>query len=288
MDDVFVESIYSPIKIKSIKRTEYKGKVYDLSVEKAKTYCVENNVIGHNSHDFGKRGQDMTNFFKNFDNEFEKSGITFIFTNKLYQSMALNGPQYVATGGESPIYNSSLYIRLSETVDSDEVTDAERKDEKERRRTSLGSSMKTIKAKVIKSRFGTEFRNIPFMLDFAVGPVRLSGLFRLLKDFGVIKNSGGAWYEAEGIIEKKFYKKDFVNIVLEDEENLIKKFQEALEVKEKEIKEARKGVQVNDEDEFVDPVTGEGEEVETGEASNEDVGNLDDMKSQMIKDMENN
>lgn len=238
--------------------------------------------------DMGKRGQDMTNFFKNFDNEFEKSGITFIFTNKLYQSMALNGPQYVATGGESPIYNSSLYIRLSETVDSDEVTDAERKDEKERRRTSLGSSMKTIKAKVIKSRFGTEFRNIPFMFDFAVGPVRLSGLFRLLKDFGVIKSSGGAWYEAEGIIDKKFYKKDFVNIVLEDEENLIKKFQEALEVKEKEIKEARKGIQVNDEDEFVDPITGEPSEVETREVSNEDVGNLDDMKSQMIKDMENN
>lgn len=238
--------------------------------------------------DMGKRGQDMTNFFKNFDNEFEKSGITFIFTNKLYQSLALNGPQYVATGGESPIYNSSLYIRLSETVDSDEVTDAERKDEKERRRTSLGSSMKTIKAKVIKSRFGTEFRNIPFMFDFAVGPVRLSGLFRLLKDFGVIKSSGGAWYEAEGIIDKKFYKKDFVNIVLEDEENLIKKFQEALEVKEKEIKEARKGIQVNDEDEFVDPITGEPSEVETREVSNEDVGNLDDMKSQMIKDMENN
>lgn len=222
--------------------------------------------------DMGKRGQDMTNFFKNFDNEFEKAGITFIFTNKLYQSMALNGPQYIATGGESPIYNSSLYIRLSETVDSDDVTDAEMKTEKERRQTSLGSSVKTIKAKIVKSRFGTEFRNIPFLLDFSVGPVRLSGLFRLLKDFGVIKNTGGAWYEAEGVIEKKFYKKDFVNIVLEDEENLMKKFQEKLNEVEANIKERKKDVQANDEEEILE---------------SEDVSSLEEMKSQMIKEMEN-
>lgn len=228
--------------------------------------------------DMGKRGQDMTNFFKNFDNEFEKSGLTFIFTNKLYQSLDMTGPRYVATGGESPIYNSSIYLRLSETVDSDDISEGERKEEKDRRQTSLGSSIKTIKAKIIKSRFGTEFRNVPFLLDFSVGPVRMSGLFRLLKDFGVIVNSGGAWYEAPGIIEKKFYKKDFVDIVLSDEENYISKFQKKLEEREREIKEARQNIQANDEEEVSEI------EIENSEV----VSNLDDMKSQMIKDMEKN
>jgi RecA/RadA recombinase len=227
--------------------------------------------------DMGKRGQDMTNFFKNFDNEFEKSGLTFIFTNKLYQSLDISGPRYVATGGESPIYNSSIYLRLSETVDSDDISDGERKEEKDRRQTSLGSSIKTIKAKIIKSRFGTEFRNVPFLLDFAVGPVRMSGLFRLLKDFGVIVNTGGAWYEAPGIIDKKFYKKDFVDIVLSDEKNYINKFQEKLQEKERELKEARKNIQANDEEEIS----------ETGILNEDIVSDLDDMKSQMIKDMEN-
>lgn len=227
--------------------------------------------------DMGKRGQDMTNFFKNFDNEFEKSGLTFIFTNKLYQSLDISGPRYVATGGESPIYNSSIYLRLSETVDSDDISDGERKEEKDRRQTSLGSSIKTIKAKIIKSRFGTEFRNVPFLLDFAVGPVRMSGLFRLLKDFGVIVNTGGAWYEAPGIIDKKFYKKDFVDIVLSDEKNYISKFQEKLQEKERELKEARKNIQANDEEEIS----------ETGILNEDIVSDLDDMKSQMIKDMEN-
>lgn len=228
--------------------------------------------------DMGKRGQDMTNFFKNFDNEFEKSGLTFIFTNKLYQSLDISGPRYVATGGESPIYNSSIYLRLSETVDSDDISEGERKEEKDRRQTSLGSSIKTIKAKIIKSRFGTEFRNVPFLLDFSVGPVRMSGLFRLLKDFGVIVNSGGAWYEAPGVIEKKFYKKDFVDIVLSDEKGYISKFQKKLEEREREIKEARQNIQANDEEE-VSEIELENDEV---------VSNLDDMKSQMIKDMEKN
>ena len=228
--------------------------------------------------DMGKRGQDMTNFFKNFDNEFEKSGLTFIFTNKLYQSLSPTGPQYVATGGESPIYNSSLYLRLSETIDSDEVSDSDRKDEKERRQTSLGSSLKTIKAKVVKSRFGTELRNVPFLLDFSVGPVRMSGLFRVLKDFGVIVNTGGAWWSAPGIIDKKFYKKDFIDIVLKDEENLLQKFQKRLEEREKEIKDERKNIQANDKEELVK------NNEETGE--DDYAGDLSEMKSQMIKDVE--
>lgn len=231
--------------------------------------------------DMGMRGQNITNFFKNFDNEFEKSGLTFIFTNKLYQSMALNGPTHTATGGESPLYNSSLVLRLSETVDSDDVNDGEMKDEKSRRQTALGSSLKTIKAKVRKSRFGTEQRNIPFLLDFSVGPVRMSGLFRLLKDFGVIKSSGGAWYEAPGIIDKKFYKKDFVDIVLANEEELIAKFQKRLEEREVEIKNAKANIQVNDEE--------EAEEIESKIELNEmdDMfGSSEDAKSEMIKDIE--
>jgi len=235
------------------------------------------------SYDMGKRGQDLTNFFKNFDNEFEKAGLTFVFTNKLYQSMALNGPSHVQTGGESPIYNSSLYVRLSTTVDTDDVSDKDMKDEKAQRSTALGSSIKTIKAKVIKSRFGTEMRNIPFLLDFSVGPVRLSGLFRLLKDFGVVVNTGGAWYSMPGIIDDKFYKKDFVSLILKDEKNILEKIQKRLEEREEEIKNARVNLQANDLEE-VNEETGEREE--TTEEDELFAFNADDMKSEMIKDVE--
>lgn len=232
-------------------------------------------------YDMGKRGQDLTNFFKNFDNEFEKAGLTFIFTNKLYQSMALNGPSHVQTGGESPIYNSSLYIRLSTTVETDDVSSTEMADEKKRRQTALGSSLKTIRAKVVKSRFGTEMRNIPFMLDFSVGPVKFSGLFKLLYDFDVIKKSGGAYYELTELWEKKFMKKDFINLVKENETEIIDKLQTLLEKREEEIKQERRGIQANDLDEVIAKEEGK-DEVEDelfGESGQEIV-------NQMAKDME--
>ena len=230
-------------------------------------------------HDMGRRGVDLTNFFKNFDNEFEKAGLTFVFTNKLYQSLNPNGPSHVQSGGESPIYNSSLYLRLSETQDTDDISESDMKKEKEQRRTALGSSIKTIKAKVKKSRFGTEMREVPFLLDFSVGPVRYSGLFRLLKDFGIVKRSGGAYYELPEMFDKKFMKKDFISMIQKNEKENLEKIQELLTKREAEIKEQRKKLQVSDEEELEEKIEEESEE----EFNEEDTA---EMKNQMIKDLE--
>ncbi len=230
-------------------------------------------------HDMGRRGVDLTNFFKNFDNEFEKAGLTFVFTNKLYQSLNPNGPSHVQSGGESPIYNSSLYLRLSETQDTDDISESDMKKEKEQRRTALGSSIKTIKAKVKKSRFGTEMREVPFLLDFSVGPVRYSGLFRLLKDFGIVKRSGGAYYELPEMFDKKFMKKDFISMMQKNEKENLEKIQELLTKREAEIKEQRKKLQVSDEEELEEKIEEESEE----EFNEEDTA---EMKNQMIKDLE--
>lgn len=227
--------------------------------------------------DMGKRGQDITNFFKNFDNEFEKAGLTFIFTNKLYQSFNQYDP-YVQTGGEAPIYNSSLYIRLSTTSDSDDVSKDDMTTEKERRRSALGSSLKTIKAVIKKSRFGTELRNIPFLLDFAVGPVRMSGLFRLLLDFGVIKKINAQRYELPGVIEGSFFKKNFVDKILENEKENINKIQELLEKREIEIREERKNIQASDIEEVEEQIAESGDDPFGFDA--------DEMEKEMTKDYE--
>jgi hypothetical protein len=55
-------------------------------------------------------------------------------------------------------------------------------------------------------------RNIFFIIDFATGGVLpYSGLFTLCKDFGVLQKAG-SFYTLEGVIEKPFYKKDFIII----------------------------------------------------------------------------
>ena len=227
--------------------------------------------------DMGKRGQDFTNFFKNFDNAFEKSGLTFIFTNKMYQNMDISTAKwnpYISTGGESPIYNSSLYITLSTTSITDDVSAKEMTSEKEQRKTALGSSLKTVKMRVRKSRFGTEMRNIPFLLDFSVGPVRMSGLFTLCYDFGVIQKKSGAYYEMPGIFSKAFYKKDFIKMVLEDEEKIIAKIQKKLEEAEVKIKKEKQSIQINDLEDMDDTIIAES----NGKMS-------EDSKDEMIKAM---
>lgn len=228
--------------------------------------------------DMGKRAQDITNFFKNFDNEFERSGLTFIFTNKMYQNMGQGGPfnLYNSSGGEAPIYNSSLYLRLSTTADTDDVSTKEDTAEKERRKTALGSSLKTIKAKVQKSRFGTEMRSIPFLLDFVVGPVRLSGLFRLLTDFGVIEKAGGSYYAMPGIIDKKFFKKDFTGLILENEKEYLEKIQKRLDERETEIKQERSKIQASDIEEVE-----EDEDIDITDEFDED-----ELKKAMVQDKE--
>lgn len=195
--------------------------------------------------DTGKRAQDVNQFFRNFDIEFEKTNISFIFTNKLYQAVDGSG-RMIASGGEAPVYNPSITVRFLDAYETDDMTSKEIKEQNDSKRTAIGRTIKPIRAQVIKSRFGTEQRNITFLIDMGYGPVKLSGLFGLCRDFGVIQRQGGAWYSMPGIIDKKFYKKDFISLVREDEENIMKKIQEKLEEVEKELKQSRQEFQAND------------------------------------------
>lgn len=196
-------------------------------------------------YDMGKRGQEINNFFKTFDVAFERTNILFLYTNKLYTNMGNQWDPYVESGGVNVQYNPSLTIDLSEISATDDVSDSEMKDEKERRKSSLGNSLKTIRGKIKKSRFGTEGRNAWFLFDFSIGPDRVSGLFTLLKDFGII--TGNRTYSIKGWNnDKSFYKKDFIKLVLKDEEKNIQYFQKLLDEREEELKEERRNRHAND------------------------------------------
>jgi RecA/RadA recombinase len=224
--------------------------------------------------DVGRRIQDINNFFRNFDTEFEKSNISFVFTNKVYQVLDGSG-RLTPNGGESAMYNPSITVDLRDTAESDDISGKEETDEKERMKSAIGRTMKSIKAKVVKSRFGTEMRTVPFLIDMGYGPVKLSGLFTLCKDFGVIEKAGGAWYQLPGIFEKKFQKKDFIQMVANDEKNIIPKLQEKLQEKEEEMRKMRERFQAND----LEEVQGEDEE-------DMDVEDESEMKKEMVRDLE--
>lgn len=217
--------------------------------------------------DMGKTGQEIGNFFKTFDIAFEKSNIAFLYTNKLYTNIGNQWDPWKESGGVNVEYNPSVSVRFTATAATDDKSDAEIKEEKERRKTSLGSSIKTIRATTTKSRFGTELRNSWFLLDFSVGPVRLSGLFTLLKDFGII--TGSTRYTIAGWNDdKSFFKKEFLGLLLKDEVGNIELFQKLLDEAEAKIKAEKRSLVVND----INEALGEGDE--DGELAENDFGNM--------------
>ena len=196
--------------------------------------------------DVGAKQKDIAAFFRTFDNSFERTNIAFLFTNKVYTNMMDPYNPIKETGGVNVMFNPSVYMRLTTMSDTEDVSDTDMKSEKDRRTTSLGSSFKSVRAKIIKSRFGTEHRNAWFLIDFSIGPVKYSGLFTLLKDFGIIKKNGASYSIDGWNNDKSFYKKDFIQIFSRSENESVDLFQKLLNEAEKSIKEKRRNLYVND------------------------------------------
>ncbi len=192
------------------------------------------------SKDMGLKNQEIAKFFRTFDLQFERTNIAFVFTNKVYTNIMNQYDPLKESGGVNVEYNPSLTIRLQEVSNSNslDLSTSDIDDEKDRRKTALGNSMKTITAIIKKSRFGTEGRRLNILIDTAVGPLKFSGLFELCKDFGLIEKAG-SMYSMPTIFEKSFYKKDFVSMVRKDEEKIINKIQEELTKIELKIKQEK-------------------------------------------------
>lgn len=208
--------------------------------------------------DMGKKAQELARFFRTFDNTLEKTGISFIFTNKLYTNIGNEYVPYVASGGVNTLYNPSLTIRLAETAANDDMTDAELKKNKEGKTTALGSEFKTLNASVIKSRFGTEGKRVQFVFEANAGLAKYSGLFKLLKDYGLIEQAG-AYYSCPTLWEGKFFKKDFVGKFIQDEEANVDKLQAALDVWEEKQRQEKLGKLGSDIDTMIDDENAEAE-----------------------------
>lgn len=202
--------------------------------------------------DMGKTNKLLNVLFSSLDNTLKNTNSTILFANKIYTD--LNNPyntEGVISGGQAVMYNPSLMIGLTTLQDNPEISDSDLKTEKERRKTGLGNSLKTVRARIRKSRFGTEGRNAWLVLDSTYGMTRYSGLFQLLCDFGVcIKN--GSRYSVPGIItnnkgeDVSFYKKEFIEVFRKNEDKYIAALQEKMEAVEEKLKQKAMNLEVND------------------------------------------
>ena len=93
-------------------------------------------------------------------------------------------------------------------------------------------------------------------------------MFELCRDFGILEKSGNL-YTMPGIIDKPFYKKNFIDVLAENEKELLEKIQVRLEQAEADIKNKKSSIKASDME----------------DVSEESEHEVSDMVKQMEKDM---
>jgi RecA/RadA recombinase len=228
--------------------------------------------------DMGAKGKNLNDMFSAISGLIENTNATLVFSNKVYTNLTNPYDPFIQNGGLSVIYNPSTSIELK-VVNSDDsnLTDAQLKEEKLKRTSSLGMAQKPIRATIKKSRSGTQDRNAFMLMDSTFGIIPTSGLFTLMCDFELcVKN--GSRYCIKGIPElESFYKKDFIEIFMKNKDEYLDKFQRLLNAKEVLIAEQRINAKYNDVSEVID---------DTNNEYSADGIDIQDAISQMEKDGE--
>ena len=175
-ENTFLESGYEPVDIEGIEKiTNNEELVYDLTVKDHKTYCVQDRIVGHNS-DFGAKAKLTREYFRSYIRKIQKLNICALFTAHYTQNVGqMYGPQKVIAGGTILKFAPSLIVELSHNTKENEVE-----------KSAKGASIVGLKAKILKSRLGTFGKQMEFELDLNKGLEPFSGLFNVLKDYGII------------------------------------------------------------------------------------------------------
>jgi len=172
---------------------------------------VRTTLLG--GEDMGKTQKLLNNLFGAIDSVCKNTNTTILLALKTYTDL---NNQYnvegIINGGESVIYNPSLLIGLSALQDNPEDAEDSKRKEKESRKTAIGSTQSTVRARIKKSRFGTLGKVAWLKIDQTYGFTRFSGLLQLLIDYGVAKKEGTRYVLPECFETKPFYKKDSTKV----------------------------------------------------------------------------
>lgn len=178
---------------------------------------TEKEIDPDSGQDMGYKARLLRGFFRVYARKIEKHNIALLITNHYTQKIGvMYGSNKTTTGGTALSYAASVRLDLKVSdIDIDKKIE------------SIGASAVTIRAKTEKNRIFSPKRSIKFVLDFDKGVDRYSGLFQILLDFGLAEKAG-AWCKLPSWDkEKKFYLKDFSQIIKEN--NLLPHIQSLLD-----------------------------------------------------------
>jgi len=180
-----------------------KNKKILMIVDSIALASTEKEMDPEKGQDMGNKAKKLREFFRVYARKIEKYNIAMLVTNHYTQKIGvMYGSNKVTTGGTALPYAASVRIDLKiEELDIDKKMEA------------VGASSVTLRATTMKNRCFSPRRRIFFVLDFERGVHRYSGLLKILENLGCATKSGG-WYTLPAWnTEKKFYAKDFPQMV---------------------------------------------------------------------------
>lgn len=160
--------------------------------------------------DMGRKAKQLNSLVKNVINLIADHNVGFVATNHTYASQDMFDPDDKISGGNGPIFASSIVVaskkrKLKEDSDGKKTTDVQ-----------------GIKAdcKVVKSRFSKPFESVKINIPWDEGLDPYSGLFDMFEKSGLLVKQGNRYkyvskVTGEEILQyRKDWKGEFLDVVM--------------------------------------------------------------------------
>jgi len=154
-----------------------------LPTEKEQTDARDNN----NKSDMGRRAQLIKGLFRLLTNQSNLASIPMVIINHIYTEMSMYGTSRMS-GGQGAYYAADIILFLYKKKIRNKVT-----------KEQLGSE---VRCKVDKSRFIKEGSDMIVEILFGMGLNRMSSIFELSLEAGLVKKLTSKSYQLDGSADK--------------------------------------------------------------------------------------
>lgn len=160
--------------------------------------------------DLGRKPKALASLVRNCVNMFAEHEIGLVCTNHTYASQNIFDPDDVISGGQGPVYASSIVVAMRKM---------KLKEDEEGNKTSEVQGIRA-QCKVMKSRFSKPFETVEIKIPWSKGMDPYSGLVDMLENKNILQKEGHRLVlKLSNGSELKYYRKEWEK----NEENCLDK-----------------------------------------------------------------
>lgn len=150
--------------------------------------------------DMGRKPKALAALVRNCVNMFSEHEVGLVCTNHTYASQNIFDPDDVISGGQGPVYASSIVVAMRKM---------KLKEDEEGNKTSEVQGIRA-QCKVMKSRFSKPFETVEIKIPWSKGMDPYSGLVEMLESKGLLQKEGHRFLlKLSDGTELKYYRRDW-------------------------------------------------------------------------------